>query len=38
MHRKKSKENFAIVLSGVGRVSKGRDAGGDLPNVQFKPY
>jgi hypothetical protein len=28
---------LAIVLSGGGRVSRGRDGRGDLTNVQYKP-
>jgi hypothetical protein len=28
---------FAVALSGVGKGMRGRDGGGDLSNVQYKP-
>jgi hypothetical protein len=34
---KKEQRPLAIVLTGVGRGSKGRYGGGDLTNVQYKP-
>jgi hypothetical protein len=30
-------KSLAIVLSGLGRELRGRDDGGDLINVQYKP-
>jgi hypothetical protein len=34
---KKNKKALAIALRRMGRGSRGRDVGGDLTNVQYKP-
>jgi hypothetical protein len=33
----RSKKPLAVALSGAGRWLRGRDGGGDLTNVQYKP-
>jgi hypothetical protein len=35
--QRRTKKPLAVVLSGVARESRGRDSGGDLTNVQYKP-
>jgi hypothetical protein len=35
--RNRTKKPLAIALSGAGRGPRGRDIGGDLTNVQYKP-
>jgi hypothetical protein len=33
----RTKKPLAIVLSGAGKELRGRDNGGDITNVQYKP-
>jgi hypothetical protein len=35
--RNRTKKPLAIALSGAGRGSRGRDDGGDVTNIQYKP-
>jgi hypothetical protein len=35
--RNRTKKPLAIALSGVGRALMGRDIGGNVTNVQYKP-
>jgi hypothetical protein len=35
--RNRTKKPLIIVLNGVGKGPRGRDVGGDLFNVQYKP-
>jgi hypothetical protein len=37
LDEKRPKKLLGIALSGVGRRLRGRDRGGDLTNVQYKP-